>query len=268
MKLFTMKHPQKLIPNLITLERHGAPIQVPIRYSNKAKNIAIRINNKGAELVVPNRNLNAGYNFLLTKEQWIRQKLLQFSPREPLDPHTIPILGEKYSLQIHKSVCNKVEINQNTILVYSILAQYNNILIKFLQEKLLLEITKAATLLSKQHNLQFTKIKLTNSSSKWGSCNSKGVLSFSWRLIFAPREILEYVIVHEVCHIAEMNHSSRFWKLVETIYPNYKSAKLWLKHHGFMLNRYLNFISYFNIVNSGEFGVRSDNGAQPIYNII
>ncbi len=239
---YPMQHSQKLISNLITLDKQGLPIQVPIRYSNKAKNIAIRVNHKGVELVLPHYNFNAGYNFLLKKEKWIRQKLQNFSKRELIDPYTIPILGEKYSLQIIKSICNKVTINKNIIQIYSILGKYNNILIKFLQTKLLEDITRSATILSKQYNLKFNKIKLMNNSSKWGSCNSKGILSFSLRLIFAPREILEYVIVHEVCHIAEMNHSPRFWKLVEKIYPNYKAAKLWLKQHGFMLNQYLNVI--------------------------
>ncbi|WP_375327403.1 M48 family metallopeptidase [Candidatus Tisiphia endosymbiont of Nemotelus uliginosus] len=233
-----MQHNQKLIDNLITLERQGPPIQVPIRYSNKAKNIAIRISNKGPELVLPDRNLNAGYNFLLKKEEWVRKKLQKFSKIE-IDPYTIPILGETYSLQMIKSLCNKVEINQNIIQVYSILARYNNILINFLQKKLLVEVNSAATILSQQYNLKFSKIKLINNSSKWGSCNSRGVLSFNWRLVFAPKEVLEYVIVHEMCHIIEMNHSPRFWALVGRIYPNYKAAKVWLKQYGFMLYHFL-----------------------------
>jgi predicted metal-dependent hydrolase len=65
------------------------------------------------------------------------------------------------------------------------------------------------------------------------------VLSFNWRLVFAPKEILEYLVVHEMCHMIEMNHSMRFWNLVEKLYPDYKVAKLWLKQNGVRLHQYL-----------------------------
>ena len=108
-----------------------------------------------------------------------------------------------------------------------------------MRDKLLLEVTKLVDFFSAKHDLSFSKIRIMNNKNKWGSCSSKGVLSFNWRLIFAPKEILEYLVVHEMCHIIEMNHSVRFWNLVETLYPNYKLAKLWLKGNGMRLHQYL-----------------------------
>ena len=101
----------------------------------------------------------------------------------------------------------------------------------FMKARLLEEITKLADLISKQYNLYYAKINITNAITRWGSCSSKKNLSFSSRLASAPLDIIEYVVVHEMCHLEEMNHSKRFWALVETIYPNYKNAKLWLKNH-------------------------------------
>ncbi|WP_375359381.1 M48 family metallopeptidase [Candidatus Tisiphia endosymbiont of Neophilaenus lineatus] len=102
----------------------------------------------------------------------------------------------------------------------------------------LLETTKLATLLAKEHNINFTKIKINN-KGKWGSCSSKAVLAFNWHLIFAPKKILKYLVTHEICHIIEMNHSPRFWNLVAILYPDYKLARLWLKEHGNTLHQYL-----------------------------
>ena len=238
-KLVYMKKQQKLPSESIILNKLGHNIKIPVRYSSRAKRISIRVNHNGAELILPNKHYNAGYRFLLSKESWVRQKLQNAIKHEPIDDKTIPIFGEIYSLQhIEANYCN-VLIKQNLVEVYSNIPHDKSILIKFLRDKLLLEVTKLVDFFSAKHGLSFSKIRIMNNKNKWGSCSSKGVLSFNWRLIFAPKEILEYLVVHEMCHIIEMNHSIRFWNLVDTLYPNYKLAKLWLKGNGMKLHRYL-----------------------------
>ena len=238
-KLVYMKKQQKLPSESIILDKLGHNIKIPVRYSSRAKRISIRVNHNGAELILPNKHYNAGYRFLLSKESWVRQKLQNAIKHEPIDDKTIPIFGEIYSLQhIEANYC-KVLITQNLVEVYSNIPHDKRILIKFLRDKLLLEVTKLVDFFSAKHELSFSKIRIMNNKNKWGSCSSKGVLSFNWRLVFAPKEILEYLVVHEMCHIIEMNHSIRFWNLVETLYPNYKLAKLWLKGNGMRLHKYL-----------------------------
>ncbi len=78
----------------------------------------------------------------------------------------------------------------------------------------------------------FSKVSIRDSKTRWGSCSSTGTLSYSWRLAFAPEEVANYLCVHEVCHLKEMNHSPRFWKLVESLCPDYKDHKNWLRKHG------------------------------------
>lgn len=75
-------------------------------------------------------------------------------------------------------------------------------------------------------------VKLKYTSSRWGSCSSNGNINFSTRLLFAPEEVVDYVIIHELAHRIEMNHSSRFWKLVSDAMPDYKKHERWLKEHG------------------------------------
>lgn len=78
----------------------------------------------------------------------------------------------------------------------------------------------------------YGRVTIRNQRTRWGSCSSKGNLNFNCLLMEAPKEVQDYVIVHELCHIIEMNHSKRFWSLVESVLPNYKQSRLWLKNEG------------------------------------
>ena len=81
----------------------------------------------------------------------------------------------------------------------------------------------------------YTSITVRDQKSRWGSCSSRGTLSFNYRLIFAPPHVLDYVVVHELCHLTHMNHSKDFWNMVGTVMPDYKICKNWLKEHGHTL---------------------------------
>ena len=76
------------------------------------------------------------------------------------------------------------------------------------------------------------KLCISSARTRWGSCSAKGTLSFTWRLVMAPLDIIDYVVVHELCHLKEMNHSRAFWERVETILPDYKRRRKWLKENG------------------------------------
>jgi len=82
----------------------------------------------------------------------------------------------------------------------------------------------------------YTSITVRDQKSRWGSCSSRGTLSFNYRLIFAPPKVLDYVVIHELCHLTHMNHSKDFWNMVAQIMPEYKTYKLWLREHGQELN--------------------------------
>ncbi len=82
------------------------------------------------------------------------------------------------------------------------------------------------------------RVSIRDQSSRWGSCSTTGVLSYSWRLILAPPYVLDYLAAHEAAHLIEMNHSRAFWRQVERICPDFKRAKAWLDAHGADLHRY------------------------------
>ena len=83
---------------------------------------------------------------------------------------------------------------------------------------------------------RYRSITVRDQKSRWGSCSSRGTLSFNYRLIFAPAVILDYVVVHELCHLTFMNHSKDFWNKVASVMPEYKEYKRWLKDHGHELS--------------------------------
>lgn len=79
---------------------------------------------------------------------------------------------------------------------------------------------------------RYTSITIRDQKTRWGSCSSRGTLSFNYRLIFAPPRVLDYVVVHELCHLTHLNHSKDFWNMVEQVMPDYRVYKNWLKDHG------------------------------------
>ncbi|RIV29219.1 M48 family peptidase [Alicyclobacillaceae bacterium I2511] len=81
----------------------------------------------------------------------------------------------------------------------------------------------------------YNKIRIKDQRSRWGSCSSQRNLNFNWRLVQVPEFVLDYVVVHELCHLWEMNHSTRFWSLVGTHFPRYEEARIWLRQNGVAL---------------------------------
>jgi predicted metal-dependent hydrolase len=104
------------------------------------------------------------------------------------------------------------------------------------------EARKDIELAARRHALslgvKLKRIAIKDTKSRWGSCASDGSLSFSWRMIMAPPFVLDYLAAHEVAHRVEMNHSARYWHVVESIFPDYEKAEKWLKRHGAELHRW------------------------------
>ena len=104
--------------------------------------------------------------------------------------------------------------------------------IKKLADKALQHIPKRVSYFAKQIDVTYGKITIRNQKTRWGSCSSKGNLNFNCLLMLMPPEVIDYVVVHELCHRNQMNHSKAFWKEVEKILPNYKDSVGWLKKEG------------------------------------
>jgi predicted metal-dependent hydrolase len=108
----------------------------------------------------------------------------------------------------------------------------------FLKREAKRDLDAASRAAAQRLGVTIKRVSVRDQSSRWGSCSSTGVLSYSWRLILAPPFVLEYLAAHEVAHLVEMNHSRRFWRVVEGLCPDLARAKTWLDVHGGELHRY------------------------------
>lgn len=147
------------------------------------------------------------------------------------------ILREKESwIQKHIEKIREQEAKKKEIQGESVESEYlTNEEIKKLADKALQHIPKRVSYFAKQIGVTYGKITIRNQKTRWGSCSSKGNLNFNCQLMLAPPEIIDYVVVHELCHRKEMNHSKNFWREVEKILPDYKKSVLWLKNEGSMI---------------------------------
>ena len=93
-------------------------------------------------------------------------------------------------------------------------------------------IPKRVKYYAEKENFVYNKITIKNLVSRWGSCSTKGNLNFNCLLMLTPDYVIDYIVVHELCHLREMNHSEKFWAEVEKIMPDYQRAELWLKQNG------------------------------------
>ena len=218
-------------------------INIQIRESLKAKRIAIRIiSTQLVELIIPKgANQQKALQFLASKELWIRNKLRLIKSPIQTAAETLSILGKEYQLVLNQpNLTMPIQILDNKILISQAIAEEKTklILIPFLKKIIKTEINQYALLKAQDLKVKYKHISIRDTSSRWGSCSSSGALSFSWRLVLAPRAVMEYVVIHELCHLIEMNHSHRFWKLVDLHCSNHHEARIWLKRNGKSLHSF------------------------------
>ena len=216
-----------------------AEIPVKLRKSPLAKRVSIRIRQGNVTLVVPKRaSMSRAVKFLNSKEEWVRTTLQKQPQKIALSIGSeIPVLGTLHKVE-YAGMCGKSGVVDGKIIICGDEKLAAKKIKKVLSEFVKAEITEAANQKSAQINKKFSKISIRETSSRWGSCARSGNLSFSWRIVFAPREVMEYLVSHEVAHLAEMNHSKRFWAVVESLCPRYKILRAWLAKNGSKLHLY------------------------------
>lgn len=216
------------------------PIAVVLRRSARARRITLRISQLDGRvtLTIPKRLAeHEAMAFAESKEDWIRQHL------EARGEDIVVRLGSELPVggQIVRVVVGtgrSVRIGTDEIAVPGaadrVGARLGAYLKQVARDRLAGACDDYAALLGRP----YTRLTMRDTRSRWGSCTSDGGLMFSWRLIMAPPEVLDYVAAHEVAHLAEMNHSAAFWAGVKRIYGPYKAPRGWLRKEGNQLHRY------------------------------
>jgi len=138
-------------------------------------------------------------------------------------------LGKNYSLIIQNQTNFHFKFDgTNFIISEKVRASASKYFEDFYKSKAKEIIHKRVLDIASKLGIKFNKLRITSALSRWGSCNSIGNVNFSWRLIMAKPNVIDYVIIHEFCHLFEFNHSPKFWNLVAKIMPDYKTHKKWL----------------------------------------
>lgn len=144
-------------------------------------------------------------------------------------------LGKELRVTVLKNALKPISLIDNQLVINESYVEYCEKLINYWLEKKAKEyLPKRALELSKATGLRFKKVIIKDVKSRWGSCSREGVISLNWRLIKAPISVIDYVIIHELAHTIEMNHSKAFWKIVEKYEPNWKSYRKWLRDNNEM----------------------------------
>ncbi len=221
-------------------------IEYDVIYS-KRKTLEISIKPPGIITVrVPNYLSEAQIeNSVRNKGKWIMQKLHILSKqdaapinREYVSGETFMYMGRYYELKVvleESLIKPEVKLDKENVILTTptndkdIMRQ---LIESWYKQKALETITKRIEYYGGYFKLKPSSIKIKNQKTRWGSCNYKNDLCFNYKLIMAPCDVLDYVVVHEMCHMEHKNHSKNFWNEVASIIPDYSERRQWLKEHG------------------------------------
>jgi hypothetical protein len=177
------------------------------------------------------------YRFIEEKESWIGRKQIQaLNEMRPshqyVDGELFLYLGHKIPLRIIPSQKPALVMDGTFSLTESAQPQARSYFANWYREQARSVLTERTAYFARNHGFKPGKLRISSAKMRWGSCSARGTLSFTWRLVMAPLEVVDYVVVHELCHLKELNHSRAFWMRVETILPDYKQKRKWLKDNG------------------------------------
>ncbi len=232
-------------PTVALLKTDDGDIPLTIRVSARARHIGLRVDARlgGAELVLPKGvSTKKGLSFAESKSDWLLDHLAAMPQPIPFDDGAeIPLFGQRHRIRhvpTRRGLKGPVWQDEDYIFVSGDSAHIARRVHDWLKAEARRELTRRTMAAAEALDVVVKGITLRDPRSRWGSCSSSGTLSYSWRLILAPENVLDYVVVHEVAHRAEMNHGPKFWALVRSLIEDAKTPRDWLRLHGTSLHRY------------------------------
>ncbi len=229
--------------DLAALSLMGGAVPVRVITHPRARRMALRIDPQGeaVDLVLPPRgSLPRALEFFEANRRWLERRLAALPPRtEFADGATVPLLGVPHRIR-HVATSNghgAVWIEDTEIRVAGDEAHLARRVRDHLRERAKRELLVRARKLAEAIERKVVRVSVRDTRTRWGSCSAAGNLCFSWRLVFAPEDVLDYVVAHEVSHLVHMNHGKRFWRLVERLCPGAERHRLWLNRNRAQLLR-------------------------------
>ena len=174
--------------------------------------------------------------WIKTKQELVKSTYLSYVPKEFVNGEGFWYLGKRHRLQIVDDVRPALSLDGNFRLANASLPKARHVFERWYRKQALKVISERAQWYAENHGYTYKLIKITSAKTRWGSCSARGTLSFAWRLVMAPVPVIDYVVVHEMVHLQEKNHSKEFWGKIKIIMPDYKQRIDWLKMNGHLLS--------------------------------
>ncbi len=221
----------------------GRRVPLDIVRSPRARRYLLRLRPDGsARVTIPNRgSLAEGRRFAERSTEWLARQLAKHSTR-PILPASwrlgIAILFRGDSIVVAADAnapTTAIRLGDEHIPVPQIDADLRPSITRHLRQLAAVELPRRTFDLAAAHRLTVKRVTVRNQRTRWGSCSRRATISLNWRLIQAPSFVSDYIILHELMHLREMNHSSRFWREVKQVCPDYLTAEKWLKQHASLL---------------------------------
>ncbi len=230
----------------VRLEDIGAELEV--RRHPGARRLTLRVSRTRRAVIVTipvQCDLDEAGSFVSRNIDWVRERLNSLPDPVPFaNGAVMPLRGEPHRVVFTGAARTRI------VTVVAVAGQWpeihvpgpRNLAPKRLRSWLFDEAKRDLDVRVAFHaarlRLKAKRVAVRDQTSRWGSCSTTALLSFSWRLILAPPHVLDYVAAHEVAHLAEMNHGARFWALVKQALPNFETSMRWLQIYGLDLHRY------------------------------
>ena len=209
------------------------------------RSLSITVNKSGNVIIHAPKRLSMDYimAFVKDKEKWIERKLGEIESNKSKNQNVISgkaylFCGKEYK-KLDITGIKKIELTSNNIVIPAQYGDRKNAYIKKWYIGLCEDIVvKRVEYFANLMHLDYTKLSFMNNKTRWGSCNKNGEIKLNYRIIMLPHRTIDYVIVHELSHLVEFNHSSKFYKLVGCIMADYKQQKKLLQDYSYLLELY------------------------------
>jgi predicted metal-dependent hydrolase len=220
-------HPQPLLSD-------PPGFEYEVRRSARARRIRVLVEPDGlVQVVLPSRASDRDAAAAVAElRPWIERRLREAAAvrdRMARMPGTVPYLGRSLRL-VPERGRERVHLRHDALIVPA--GDCREALERWYRRRARVEIAPRLDVAVAALGVRYTTLTIRNQRTRWGSCSSTGAMSFNWRLLLAPDEVLEYVVWHEACHLVVMDHSARFWRLVEAHLPGYRVPQDWLRQYG------------------------------------
>lgn len=216
------------------------PVSVALRRSARSRRLSLRVSRLDGKVTLsmpPHVREAEAMAFLRAQEGWLRQALIKTAGSVPVTMGVeIPVEGRLVCLVSGQGRVPRLEGDR--LILPGDPARAGIRAATFLKARARDRLAMASDRYAAAIGRSYRRLTLRDTRSRWGSCTAEGGLMYSWRLVMAPPEVLDYVAAHEVAHLAQMNHSPAFWAVVRNLMPGYEAPRRWLKREGHKLHGY------------------------------